>query len=201
VPRRVFPLALVIASLWVVWLPATEASPERSENGPADRVEIYWELMAADTSLLQKYAEAARAQGNQVDAAGFTAAERQMKEQIAAKHHITMPQLEQIVHAMQAAPAKPSAAPIDWWALARLAGFLLANIPVGLLIGRIVFGGWDGFWDTCSASFWWSRADDSFDDYDDYRWAKLKLVVFLFWTLALLAAEYYVLAHFVFSSG
>ncbi len=149
---------LAAVSLSAAQIVAAQVAAERSENGAADSFEIFHEVTAADATLLEKFVETARAKRTPIDTAGLQAADRQVKEQIAAKHHITVPQLEEIVHAMEMKLEQPRATTTqrtDWYGILCLMGFLLANIPVFLVIGRIVFGGWDGFWDSLSACYWW----------------------------------------------
>ena len=69
------------------------------------------------------------------------------------------------------------------WAVA---AFLVANAPVYLLIGRVVFGSWDGFFDDWSESTWPLP-----------KWGTPRTGIFLIWVGATLAAEYCLLDRFL----
>ena len=69
------------------------------------------------------------------------------------------------------------------------AAFAALNAPLVLVIGRIVFGGWGGFWNVTSDR--WNAGVES-------QWAKYKLLIFILWSAAMLASTYYILARFGF---
>lgn len=63
-----------------------------------------------------------------------------------------------------------------WWMLL----WLVLNAPLYLLIGRIVFGSWDGFF-------------QAFDEANGHglTLAKAQMMLFVLWVGALLAVEYH----------
>lgn len=62
-----------------------------------------------------------------------------------------------------------------WWMLL----WLVLNAPLYLLIGRIVFGTWKGFFEE------WSEARHNRIDLIDMRF-----LIFFFWVIGVLAAEH-----------
>ena len=73
-----------------------------------------------------------------------------------------------------------------------LLAWLVSSIPVCLLIGRIIFGGWNGF---CDA---WSDAssDDLFDTRLFPSYEDQQIGVFVLLVIATLATEYGILCRF-----
>jgi hypothetical protein len=66
-----------------------------------------------------------------------------------------------------------------------LLAWLIANTPIYLVIGRVVFGGWDGFFEA------WGEHRLVIPNLANFRiWA------FVLWVIATLAAEYYVFQRF-----
>jgi hypothetical protein len=64
-----------------------------------------------------------------------------------------------------------------------IVAWLIANIPMYLLIGRIVFGSWDGLFET-----WDETLDESEQLLPSLEEAKI--LGFVIWVIAILAAEY-----------
>jgi len=118
------------------------------------------------------------------------ALERQFQEcrqRVAKKHGLTLSQLDDVVEAvgkrrMDAAVKEAEEELARQPNPVRIGIVIVLNIPVYVLIGRIMYGSWDGFLEDL-------REISGNPVTPEEWWARLKLVIFTVWCFSMVAAE------------
>ena len=73
-------------------------------------------------------------------------------------------------------------------------GIVLAlNTPLLLLIGRVLFGGWRGFWESCESLFVLDLTSALTGEHGEYRPGKFVMLVFVVFALLSTVIEYHLL--------
>lgn len=78
-----------------------------------------------------------------------------------------------------------------------LVALVILNIPIYLLLGKSVFGGWTGFLESIVAIFQSDLSAAASGSYEEHRVGKFTLLFFVLACIAIVAAEYHVIAKFI----